>query len=113
MLRAAKFTGGRTPLGAGMRDPQTSVEIDLIGSAFEGDERALVHARRARQALPVISAPHLVLMKLETGRAKDYADVNGPWEYLGTTPMPNLRLPIGHYRWKFSKSGFAAIEMEL
>jgi len=75
VMRAAKFTGGRTPLGAGMRDPQTSVEIDLIGTAFEGDERALVRARRARQALPVISAPHLVLMKLETGRTKDYADV--------------------------------------
>src|SRR5262249_59887576 len=38
-------------------------------------ERALVRARRAHQALPVISAPHLVLMKLETGRTKDYADV--------------------------------------
>ena len=74
-LRAADFTGGRTPLGAELRDPETSVEIDLIGTAFAGDERALVRARRARQSLPVISAPHLILMKLETGRTKDYADV--------------------------------------
>ncbi|HSB75027.1 MAG TPA: protein kinase [Terriglobales bacterium] len=44
--------------------------------------------------------------------AKDYADVSGPWEYLGTTPMPKLRLPIGHYRWQFSKSGYASIEMD-
>ena len=75
VLRTAKFTGGRTPLGADMRDPETSVEIDLIGTPFAGDERALVRARRARQSLPVISAPHLILMKLETGRTKDYADV--------------------------------------
>src|SRR5262249_8039714 len=74
-LRTARFIGGPTPLGAELRDPETSVEIDLIGTAGGGDERALARARKARGSLPVISAPHLVLMKLETGRTKDYADV--------------------------------------
>ena len=43
--------------------------------------------------------------------AKDYNDVHGPWEYLGQTPLPNLRLPFGHYRWKITKAGYASIEV--
>jgi eukaryotic-like serine/threonine-protein kinase len=43
--------------------------------------------------------------------AKDYTDVNGPWEHIGKTPLPNLRLPFGHYRWKFTKAGYGPIEV--
>ena len=73
VLRATGFRGGRTPIGARMRDEQTSVDVDLLGTAFEGDERALARAGGAR--LPVIPVEHLVLMKLETGRTQDDADV--------------------------------------
>lgn len=74
-LRAAGFRGGRTPIGARMRDERTNVDVDLLGSAFEGDERALAHSGSARRLLPVIPVAHLILMKLETGRSKDDADV--------------------------------------
>jgi hypothetical protein len=74
-LRAAGFHGRRTPIGAKLRDERTAADVDLLGTAFEGDERALAKAWRSRRALPVIAVEHLVLMKLETGRSKDDADV--------------------------------------
>src|SRR5207249_887755 len=74
-LRAAGLTGGRTPIGAKMRDPQTGVDVDLLGTAFEAEERALARSARTRTALPVIPVAHLILMKLESGRSQDDADV--------------------------------------
>ncbi|HLY37228.1 MAG TPA: hypothetical protein VKU61_04290 [Candidatus Binatia bacterium] len=74
-LRAAGFTGNRTPIGAKMRDPETAVDVDVLGTAFEAEERALSRSARARTALPAIPVAHLILMKLEGGRSKDYADV--------------------------------------
>ena len=74
-LRAAGFRGGRTPIGARMRDERTNVDVDLLGSAFEGGERALARSSRARRLLPVVPVEHLILMKLETARIQDDADV--------------------------------------
>ncbi len=74
-LRAAGFHGSRTPLGARMRDVHTGVHVDLLGTAFEGDERALDRSQRARGLLPVIPVAHPILMKLESGRSQDDADV--------------------------------------
>src|SRR2546422_9400952 len=61
-LRAAGFRGGRTPIGARLRDEQTGVDVDLVGTAFRGDERALARSARARGLLPVIPVEHLILM---------------------------------------------------
>ena len=72
VLRAAGFTGVLTRLGARMRDVRTNVRVDLK-SASESDRRAL--AQTGRRRLPVIPVEHLVLMKLETNRAHDDADV--------------------------------------
>ena len=77
VLRAAGFRGGRTPLGARLHDARTGVRIDLLGTAFQGDERALRRSRRTGACLPVIPADHLVLMKLESGRSQDDSDVVG------------------------------------
>jgi hypothetical protein len=74
VLRATEFSGDRTPMGARMRDERTGVQVDLLGTAFEGDERAIRRAGKSRR-LTVIPVEHLVLMKLEAGRMKDEADV--------------------------------------
>ncbi|HJQ83832.1 MAG TPA: hypothetical protein VKA21_07145 [Candidatus Binatia bacterium] len=74
-LRAAGFRGGRTPIGARLRDESTGVDVDLLGTAFTGDERALARSARARRLLPVLVVEHLILMKLESGRSKDDADI--------------------------------------
>ena len=72
-LRAAGFSGNRTPMGARMKDDRNGVQVDLLGTAFEGDEHALSRAGHAR--LTVIPVEHLVLMKLESGRIQDDADI--------------------------------------
>ena len=74
-LRAAGFRGGRTPIGARLRDEQTNVDVDLLGTAFQGDERALARSARGRRLLPVVSVEHLILMKVESARSRDEADV--------------------------------------
>jgi serine/threonine protein kinase/pimeloyl-ACP methyl ester carboxylesterase len=41
---------------------------------------------------------------------KNYADVKGEWRRLGSSPLDNLRMPLGFFRWKLSKQGFATLE---
>jgi hypothetical protein len=49
--------------------------VDLLGTAFKGDEQAIARAGRGRRRLGVIPVEHLVLMKLESGRIQDDADI--------------------------------------
>ena len=41
---------------------------------------------------------------------KDYLDVNGPWEPIGQTPLQDVRVPLGYYRGRISKPGYAPME---
>lgn len=41
---------------------------------------------------------------------RDYSDVHGTWEYLGKTPLENIRIPFGNYTLKFSKDGYEPVE---
>src|SRR5947199_9730119 len=50
-LRAAGFGGRRTPMGARLRDESARVDVELLGTAFDGDERALARARRGGRLL--------------------------------------------------------------
>ncbi len=36
---------------------------------------------------------------------QDYLTPNGAWHLLGTTPLNNLRVPQGYFRWRVSKPG--------
>jgi eukaryotic-like serine/threonine-protein kinase len=40
-----------------------------------------------------------------TVQIQDYLTPDSPWRILGTTPLANLRMPKGYFRWKVSKSG--------
>jgi eukaryotic-like serine/threonine-protein kinase len=41
---------------------------------------------------------------------KDYADRADDWQLLGTSPLENIRVPIGYFRWKISKRGYTTLE---
>ena len=41
---------------------------------------------------------------------RDYSTSDAPWEYLGQSPLKNITLPQGIYRWKIEKEGFATHE---
>lgn len=40
---------------------------------------------------------------------RDYADPNGPWEYLGKTPLHGERLPHAFYAFRLSKDGYETV----
>jgi eukaryotic-like serine/threonine-protein kinase len=42
---------------------------------------------------------------------KPYESKNAPWEYLGRTPMPKARVPLGFFRWKIQKDGYETVEL--
>jgi eukaryotic-like serine/threonine-protein kinase len=37
---------------------------------------------------------------------KSYGDARAPWEFVGQTPLTNLRQPRGEFVWRFDKDGF-------
>ncbi|MDH4238506.1 MAG: protein kinase [Phycisphaerae bacterium] len=41
---------------------------------------------------------------------KEYTDIEGRWQYLGRSPLEEIRFPIGIYRWKIVKDGFETRE---
>jgi formylglycine-generating enzyme required for sulfatase activity/dienelactone hydrolase/predicted Ser/Thr protein kinase len=41
---------------------------------------------------------------------RDYADVNGEWRLLGQSPINDVRIPIGYFRWKIAERGFETVE---
>jgi formylglycine-generating enzyme required for sulfatase activity/dienelactone hydrolase len=43
--------------------------------------------------------------------ARNYADLDGPWELLGTSPLSGVRLPFGYYRLRITKPGYKTLEV--
>jgi eukaryotic-like serine/threonine-protein kinase len=41
---------------------------------------------------------------------KKYSDPNADWELLGVSPIDNVRIPFGYYRWKVAKKGYGTVE---
>jgi len=41
---------------------------------------------------------------------KEYSAIDGQWQYLGKSPLENIRFPHGAYRWKIEKEGFETRE---
>jgi dienelactone hydrolase/predicted Ser/Thr protein kinase len=40
---------------------------------------------------------------------KKYSAPDGPWQYLGRSPLKNIRLPMGIFRWKMEKEGYETV----
>ena len=40
---------------------------------------------------------------------KDYNDVNGPWKFVGKTPLNNVRIPMGWPRIKIELAGYNSV----
>ena len=42
---------------------------------------------------------------------KNYLDIGGQWVRIGRTPLPDLRLPFGYYRFRVTKAGYVPLEI--
>ena len=40
---------------------------------------------------------------------KEYRDPDGEWKYLGVSPLENIRVPIGIFRWKMEKEDYETV----
>jgi len=40
---------------------------------------------------------------------KEYDTPDSEWEYLGVSPIENIRLPVGIFRWKMEKEGYETV----
>jgi dienelactone hydrolase len=41
--------------------------------------------------------------------AKDYKTPQSEWEYLGVSPIENIQLPVGFFRWRMEKEGYETV----
>lgn len=41
---------------------------------------------------------------------KAYGNPEGEWQRLGQSPLENIRLPFGYFRWRFSKQRYETVE---
>ncbi len=41
---------------------------------------------------------------------KEYAKPNDEWQFLGVSPIENVRMPVGIFRWKMEKDGYETIQ---
>jgi formylglycine-generating enzyme required for sulfatase activity/cephalosporin-C deacetylase-like acetyl esterase len=44
---------------------------------------------------------------------KEYTDGDGPWTFLGITPLSGVRVPLGLKRWRIVRDGFESVERAL
>jgi formylglycine-generating enzyme required for sulfatase activity/dienelactone hydrolase/predicted Ser/Thr protein kinase len=40
---------------------------------------------------------------------RNYGDANAPWEFVGHTPLNDVRAPQGNFIWKLEKAGFGTV----
>jgi dienelactone hydrolase len=41
---------------------------------------------------------------------KEYSNIKDEWQYLGRSPLQNIRVPIGAYRWRIKRGGYRTLE---
>ncbi len=65
-----------------------------------GDPQLRQIADQATQTVSITSTPPGATIEIE-----DYAAPDAPWYRLGATPLTNMRVPKGYFRWKVSVPG--------
>jgi dienelactone hydrolase/predicted Ser/Thr protein kinase len=66
----------------------------------------LVHLERQdTQVADITSSPSGATVEIQ-----DYLSPDGPWFRVGTTPMKQVRIPRGYFRWRVSKPGVGGFD---
>ncbi|MGO8818544.1 MAG: protein kinase domain-containing protein [Terriglobia bacterium] len=70
-----------------------------------GDARLGQIAEQSTEPVTISSSPPGATVEI-----KDYLSPNSAWFRLGITPLNNVRIPSGYFRWKVSKMGVGEYE---
>jgi serine/threonine protein kinase/dienelactone hydrolase len=65
-----------------------------------GDPHLAQIADQSTKEISITSSPPGATVEI-----KDYLTPDRPWFLLGTTPLTNIRIPVGYFRWRVSKQG--------
>ena len=65
-----------------------------------GDTQLQQIAGETTESASITSSPTGASVEIQ-----DYLSPDGPWYLLGVTPLQDLRIPKGYFRWKVSKAG--------
>jgi dienelactone hydrolase/predicted Ser/Thr protein kinase len=65
-----------------------------------GDARLAQLAQENTQVVSITSSPPGATVEI-----KDYLSPASAWYALGTTPLNNIRIPTGYFRWRIAKQG--------
>lgn len=82
--------------GYTMRSPD-GVDVDVLLGDFPWLEEALAHPRSDPAGLPVLDLPYLVLMKLESSRAQDIADLSRILGLAAGEDLERVRHAVSRY----------------
>ena len=87
----------------------------LLAGNIDANEKIIVQAE-ARSPIAHLRAgwTPITVVTEPTGahiQVKNYSDVDGPWEDIGVTPLPEVRLPFAYYRMRVTKSGYRTLEV--
>ena len=69
-----------------------------------GDPQLASMERDATRLVSVDSTPAGAQVEIQ-----DYLSPDGGWLSLGSTPLPEIKMPNGYFRWKLSKPGFTEL----
>ena len=81
----------------------------------ERAERFIPHDPLLVDRWPRLSREHSVITTPPGARIyiREYFRTTGGWKYLGRTPLRDVRIPFGTYRWKAVRPGFISVESVL
>lgn len=89
----ARLTGASQPLAAYELLKQAEKELP-------GDSQLAQMEQAATRLVSVDSSPAGASVEIQ-----DYLSPGGPWLMLGTTPLRQIKIPDGYFRWKLLKPG--------
>jgi serine/threonine protein kinase/dienelactone hydrolase len=79
--------------------------LEKAERVLPGDPRLARLASQNTVPFSITSSPPGATVEI-----KDYLSPNSNWYRLGTTPLNNIRIPAGHFRWRVSKKGVGTYE---
>lgn len=81
-----------------------AVRLARVAEQYAPDDIARIRATWVN--FPLVTEPAGARVEV-----RNYADTTGPWEFIGTSPIRNVRLPFSYYRVRLSLDGYQTLEV--